>query len=67
MKNNSSFITHHSSFACLRATHRQAADVGIPFETKMTEMSQTLFQQMAEATKLDATIRQNLKGLGYEE
>ena len=42
-------------------------DDGIPFETKMTEMSQTLFQQMAEATKLDATIRQNLKGLGYEE
>jgi hypothetical protein len=67
MKNNSSFITHHSSFACLRATHRQAAGVGIPFETKMTEMSQTLFQQMAEAAKLDATIRQNLKGLGYEE
>ncbi len=42
-------------------------DDGIPFETKMSEMSATLFQQMAEATKLDATIRQNLKGLGYEE
>ncbi len=47
-----------------------AADIeddGIPFETKMTEMSQTLFQQMAEAADLDATIRQNMKGLGYEE
>jgi hypothetical protein len=64
---HSTFIIHNSSFACLRATHRQAAGVGIPFETKMSEMSATLFQQMAEATKLDATIRQNLKGLGYEE
>ena len=55
---HSTFIIHNSSFA---------AGVGIPFETKMSEMSATLFQQMAEATKLDATIRQNLKGLGYEE
>jgi hypothetical protein len=64
---HSAFIIHNSSFACLRATHRQAAGVGIPFETKMTEMSQTLFPQMAEAADLDATIRQNMKGLGYEE
>lgn len=45
-----------------------AADIeddGIPFETKMTEMSQTLYGQMAESAKLDETIRQNLKGLGY--
>jgi type I restriction enzyme M protein len=55
---HSTFIIHNSSFA---------AGVGIPFETKMSEMSATLFQQMAEAAKLDATIRQNLKGLGYEE
>ena len=40
-------------------------DDGIPFETKMTEMSQTLYAQMAESAKLDEVIRQNLEGLGY--
>jgi hypothetical protein len=65
MKNNSSFITHHSSFACLRATHRQAAGVGIPFETKMSEMSQTLYAQMDQAKDLDKTITDNLNSLGY--
>jgi type I restriction enzyme M protein len=47
-----------------------AADIeddGIPFETKMTEMAATLFSQMKESAKLDEVIRQNLKGLGYEE
>jgi hypothetical protein len=62
---NSAFITQNSTFACLRATHRQAAGVGIPFETKMTEMSQTLYGQMAESAKLDEVIRKNLEGLGY--
>ena len=42
-------------------------DDGIPFETKMTEMSQTLYAQMAESAKLDGVIRENLKGLGYGE
>jgi type I restriction enzyme M protein len=45
-----------------------AADIeddGIPFETKMTEMSQTLYTQMKESAKLDEIIRKNLKGLGY--
>ena len=42
-------------------------DDGIPFETKMTELSQTLYQQMQEAEKLDAVIRQNLEVLGYAE
>ncbi|CAA0088546.1 Type I restriction enzyme EcoKI M protein [Zhongshania aliphaticivorans] len=42
-------------------------DDGIPFETKMTELSQTLYQQMDEAEKLDAVIRENLAGLGYGE
>jgi type I restriction enzyme M protein len=42
-------------------------DDGIPFETKMTELSQTLFAQMEESAKLDAVIRENLKGLGYGE
>ncbi|MGB0372244.1 MAG: N-6 DNA methylase, partial [Opitutales bacterium] len=40
-------------------------DDGIPFETKMTELSQTLYAQMEESAKLDAVIRDNLKGLGY--
>ncbi len=42
-------------------------DDGIPFETKMTEMSQTLYKQMKESTKLDEVIRKNLEGLGYGE
>ena len=58
MKNNSPFITNHSSFA---------AGAGIPFETKMTELSTTLFAQMKASAELDEVIRQNLKGLGYEE
>lgn len=40
---------------------------GIPFETKMLELSQTLYKQMQASEKLDATIRQNLEGLGYGE
>ena len=40
-------------------------DDGIPFETKMKELSQTLYQQMQEADKLDAVIRQNLEVLGF--
>lgn len=47
-----------------------AADIeddGIAFETKMAELSQALFQQMAEAEKLDSIIRQNLQRLGYAE
>jgi type I restriction enzyme M protein len=40
-------------------------DDGIPFETRMAELSQTLYQQMDEAEKLDAVIRKNLGVLGY--
>lgn len=40
-------------------------DDGIAFETKMAELSQTLFKQMAEAEKLDSMIKKNLQGLGY--
>lgn len=40
-------------------------DDGIPFETKMAELSQTLYQQMDEAEKLDKVIRKNLEVLGY--
>jgi type I restriction enzyme M protein len=45
-----------------------AADIvddGIPFETKMAELSQTLFLQMAEGKTLDESIRKNLEVLGY--
>lgn len=40
-------------------------DDGIPFETKMAELSQTLYAQMEESAKLDEVIRKNLEGLGY--
>jgi len=42
-------------------------DDGELFEEKMQRLTQTLFQQMAEAQELDAVIKQNLKGLGYGE
>ncbi len=42
-------------------------DDGIPFEVKMTELSQTLYSQMEEEEKLDAVIRKNLGVLGYGE
>ncbi|GGK58008.1 class I SAM-dependent DNA methyltransferase [Amphritea balenae] len=40
-------------------------DDGIPFETKMAELSQSLYQQIDKAEKLDAVIRKNLEVLGY--
>ena len=40
-------------------------DDGIPFETKMTELSQTLYSQMQQAGELDKAISQNLEALGY--
>lgn len=40
-------------------------DDGIPFETRMTELSQTLYTQMEGSSQLDAVIRKNLEGLGY--
>ena len=42
-------------------------DDGIPFETKMTELSQTLYSQMNQAGELDKAIRKNLEVLGYGE
>ncbi|MDD4650054.1 MAG: class I SAM-dependent DNA methyltransferase [Desulfoplanes sp.] len=42
-------------------------DDGIPFETKMSELTRTLYSQMQEAEKLDAVIRKNLEVLGYGE
>jgi len=40
-------------------------DDGIPFEEKMTDLTQTLYRQMEESEKLDAVIRKNLEALGY--
>ena len=50
-----------------RQFHGAAAieDDGIPFETKMTELSQTLYGQMEESAKLDDVIQKNLEDLGY--
>ncbi len=42
-------------------------DDGIPFETKMSELTNTLFKQMRESEKLDDVIRKNMAVLGYEE
>jgi type I restriction enzyme M protein len=42
-------------------------DDGVPFEEKMTELTQTLYRQMEESERLDAVIRQNLEVLGYGE
>ncbi|GAB6191291.1 type I restriction-modification system subunit M [Desulfocastanea catecholica] len=42
-------------------------DDGVPFEEKMTELTQTLYRQMEESERLDSVIRQNLEALGYEE
>ena len=53
---NLTFSNHHSAFA---------AGVGIPFETRMKDFSQALYQQMEQAAELDTVICQNLEGLGY--
>jgi len=41
-------------------------DDGVPFEHKMTDLTQMLYRQMEESEKLDAAIRGNLKSLGYD-
>ena len=42
-----------------------AEDDGEPFEEKMRRLAAMLREQVAEASKLDAAIESNLKGLGY--
>jgi type I restriction enzyme M protein len=47
-----------------------AADIvddGIPFEEKMTQLTQTLYLQMEEGVELDKSILHNLEVLGYGE
>jgi type I restriction-modification system DNA methylase subunit len=40
-------------------------DDGIPFETKMQDLSRTLYGQMAESKELDAIICENLAKMGF--
>ncbi len=40
-------------------------DDGIPFEEKMAELTNKLYEQMEESQKLDKIISENLKNLGY--
>ena len=40
-------------------------DDGIPFETKMTDLSTTLYAQLDQSSELDSVIRKNLEVLGY--
>jgi type I restriction enzyme M protein len=42
-----------------------AEDDGEPFEWKMKRLTATLYQQRAEAAKLDAAVAANLNRLGY--
>ena len=41
-------------------------DDGEPFKEKMKRLTLTLYEQFAESQNLDKSIRENLKGLGYE-
>jgi len=43
------------------------ADDGVPFEEKMAELSDQLYEQMRRSVELDAVIRKNLEVLGYGE
>ena len=42
-------------------------DDGIAFETKMQELTQTLYRQLDEAAMLDQAIRASMEALGYGE
>jgi len=42
-------------------------DDGVPFEEKMAELSDRLYEQMRESMEMDAVIRRNLEVLGYGE
>jgi type I restriction enzyme M protein len=42
-------------------------DDGIAFETKMQELTQTLYRQLDKAAELDKAIRSNMEALGYGE
>jgi len=41
-------------------------DDGIPFEEKMAALTEKLAAQFAKGAELEAKIRANLRGIGYE-
>ena len=45
---------------------QEVKDDGVPFKEKMDELTQTLSEQFKESAKLEAMIKENLVGLGYE-
>jgi len=45
----------------------EVEDDGVPFDEKMTELTEKLYGQFAMADQLEATIRKNLEALGYGE
>ena len=44
----------------------ETEDDGVPFEEKMEELTQKLFEQFEESHRLEATIRKNLEALGFK-
>lgn len=44
----------------------EAEDDGIPFATKITELTAQLAEQFRQSAELENQIKKNLKGLGYE-
>ncbi len=44
----------------------EIADDGIPFDEKMNALTTKLAEQFAKSNELQKTIRENLKGIGYE-
>ncbi len=45
----------------------EVEDDGIPFESKMKDLTTTLYEQMKQSEALDKVIRQNMEELGYGE
>ena len=44
----------------------EEADDGIPFDEKMKALTSKLAEQFTKGNELEKTIRENLKGIGYE-
>ena len=44
----------------------EEADDGVPFDEKMKTLTTKLAEQFAKGAELEKTIRENLKGIGYE-
>jgi type I restriction enzyme M protein len=45
---------------------QEIEDDGVPFSEKMQELTKTLNEQFKESVRLEAMIKENLAGLGYE-